>query len=136
MSRRFGLVIGGACVLLAVLAWVGVRVVGQFGVQTYEGYFAPVYSSDGQYVYFVERRVSGTTRVIKDPGFVFGGAPTYGVSVAKDTFSLKKLNVQSGKVEELVALSPSPIEGRSYESQGNMFQYPYAWLRFTKSGQL
>ena len=136
MSRRFGLVIGGACVLLAVLAWVGVRVVGQFGVQTYEGYFAPVYSPDGQYVYFVERRVSGTARVIKDPGFIFGGAPTYAVSVAKDTFSLERLNVQSGKIEELIALSPSPIEGRSYESQGNKFQYPNAWLRFTNRGQL
>ena len=135
-SKRIAILIAGACVLLTVLAWVGVRVLGQLGAQTYESYFAPVYSPDGLYVYFVERRISGTARVIKDPGFVFGGAPTYGVSVAKDTFSLKKLNVQSGKVEELVALPPSPIEGRSYESQGNKFQYPDAWLRFTKSGEL
>ncbi len=136
MSKSIVLSIVGACALLTVLAWVGVRVLGQLGVRTYEGYFAPVYSPDGQYVYFVERRVSGTTRVTKDPGFVFGGAPTYGVSVAKDTFSLNRLNVQSGKIEELVALSPSPIEGRSYESQGNMFQYPNVWLRFTNRGQL
>jgi len=136
MSKRIALLIGGACALLTLLAWIGMRVVGQFGAQTYEGYFAPVYSSDGQYVYFAERRVSGTAKATKDPGFVFGGAPTYGVSVTKDTFSLQRLNVQSGQIEELIALSPSPIEGRSYESQGNKFQYPNAWLRFTNRGQL
>jgi len=136
ISKSIVLSIVGACVLLGVVAWVGVRVVGQLGVQTYEGYLAPVYSPDGQYVYFVERRVSGTSKVTKDPGFIFGGAPTYDVSVAKDMFSLKRIKVQSGKVEELVALSPSPIEGRRYESQGNKFQFPNAWLRFTTGGQL
>jgi hypothetical protein len=136
MSKSFVLLIVGACALFAVVAWVGVRVVGQFGVQTYEGYLAPVYSADGQYVYYVERRVSGTARVTENPGFVFGGPPTYGVSVAKDTFRLKRLNVQSGKIEELIVLSPSPIEGRSYESKGSMFQYSDARLRFINEGQL
>ena len=137
MSKSNVLVIVGACVLFAVLAWVGVRVVGQFfGVQTYEGYFAPVYSPDGQYVYFIQRRVSGTTRVTENPGFIFGGAPTYDVSIAKDTFSLKRLKVQSGQIEELTALAPSPIEGRRYESKGNMFQSARASLKFTKEGQL
>jgi hypothetical protein len=75
MSRSIVLLIIGACALFAVVAWVGVRVVGQFGVQTYEGYLAPVYSADGQYVYYVERRVSGTARVTENPGFVFGGPP-------------------------------------------------------------
>src|ERR1043165_5927844 len=136
MSKSIVLLIVGTCALLGVLGWVGMRVVGQLGKQTYAGYLAPVYSADGQYVYFVERRVTGAAKVIKDPGFIFGGAPTYAVSVAKDAFSLKRLHVQSGKIEELVALSPSPIEGRNYESQGNMFQFPNAWLRFTKEGQL
>ena len=115
MSKSLVLLIVGAGVVFAVVAWVGLRVVGPFGVQTYEGYLAPVYSADGQYVYYVERRVSGTSRVTEYPGFVFGGAPTYAVSVAKDTFRLKRLNIQSGKSEELVVLSPSPIEGRNYE---------------------
>ena len=136
MSKSIVLLIAGACALFVVLAWVGVRVLGQLGGQTYEGYLAPVYSPDGQYVYFIDRRVSGTSRVTENPGFVFGGSPTYAVSVAKDTFSLRRLNVQSGKVEELVALSPSPIEGRSYESKGSLFQYSNAWLRFTKEGPL
>ena len=39
MSKNIVLLIMGACVLFAVVAWVGVRVVGQFGVQTYEGLF-------------------------------------------------------------------------------------------------
>jgi len=36
ISKSIVLSIVGACVLLGVVAWVGVRVVGQLGVQTYE----------------------------------------------------------------------------------------------------
>ncbi|MFL6414748.1 MAG: hypothetical protein ACJ74Y_03635 [Bryobacteraceae bacterium] len=123
--------------LLVVLAWVFVRgAVSQRGAASYEGYFAPVYSADGQHVYFVERRTNGTARQTTEPGFVFGGSPNFDVFVAKDTFSLKRLLVQSGQVEELIQLSPSPIEGRSYEAIGSPFQVPEARLRFTKEGQL
>lgn len=131
------LLIVGVCILLvAVLTWIGVRVVGQRGVQTYEGYFAPVYSPDGQYVYFVERRTSGTARQTSKPSIMLDAPPKFDVSVASDMFSLKRLHVQSGKIEELVTLPPSPLEGRSYESIGNLFQLPDAGIKFTSGGQL
>ena len=136
LSKSVVLVSVGVCAVLAVLAWVGVRAMSQRGPQSYEGYYAPVYSPDGQYVYFVERRTTGTAKQLTEPGFVFGGSPEFAVSVSKDTFSLKRLHVQSGKIEELIMLSPSPIEGRSYESKGNWFQYPNSGLKFTKEGQL
>ena len=123
--------------LLAGLTWVVARaVVGQFVVPTYEGYYAPVYSPDGQYVYFIERRTSGTTRQTSRPSIMMDNPPKFDVSVTKDTFSLKRLHVRSGKIEELVALAPSPLEGRSYESVGNRVQFPFVGLKFTKDGQL
>ena len=124
------------CALLAVLAWAYVRgAVSRPGVENYEGYFAPVYSPDGQYVYFVERRTSGTAKETR-PTDLFFSSPKFDVSVAKDTFTLKRLHVQSGQVEELVHLSPSPIEGRRYEAIGSAFQVADARLRFTKERQL
>lgn len=124
------------CALLALLAWACVRgVVSQPGEESYGGYFAPVYSPDGQNVYFVERHTSGTAKVTR-PTDLFFSAPKYDVFVATDTFSLKRLHVQSGQVEELVRLSPSPIEGQRYEAIGSAFQVPDARLRFIKGQQL
>lgn len=126
-----------ACAMLGLLAWVCVRrVVSQRGVRSYEGYFAPVYSPDGQYVYFVERRTSGIAREIGPLDFMSFSSPKFQVSVAKDTFSLRRLHVQSGQIEELIRLSPSPIEGRHYEVLGGAFHVPRARLSFTKGQQL
>ncbi len=124
-------------VLFAGLTWVVARaVVGQFGVQTYEGYFAPVYSTDGQYVYFIERRTSGTTKQTSRYSIMMDNPPKFYVSVTNDTVSLNRLHVRSGKIEELVAFSPSPLKGQSYDSVGNRFQYFNAGLKLTKAGQL
>jgi hypothetical protein len=124
------------CVLLAVLASACVRgALSRAGMESYEGYFAPVYSPDGQHVYFVERRTSGTAKETQPADLLFS-SPKFDVAVAKDTFTLKRLNVQSGQVEELAHLSPSPIEGRRYEAIGSAFQVPDARLRFTKERQL
>ena len=119
--------------LLGVVAWVLVRAaVG--GVQTSEGYFAPVYSPDGQYVYFVERRTSGTVRRV-GPIDLFSPSK-FDVQVAKDNFSLKRLHVQSSQVEELIGFTPSPTVGQRYEAIGSPFQGSDAQLRFTKERQL
>lgn len=136
LSKSIVLLSVVTCALLAVLAWACVRgAVSQPGVESYEGYFAPVYSPDGQHVYFVERRTSGTAEQTQAADFLFSPAK-FDVFVAKDTFSLKRLHVQSGQVEELIRLSPSPIEGRSYEAIGSAFQVPDARLKFTKGRQL
>lgn len=57
---------------------------------------------------------SGTAKETRTGDFFFRSSK-FDVFVAKDTFSLKRVHVQSGQVEELIRLSPSPIERRRYE---------------------
>ena len=113
MTKGIAILILAIGFVLTVATWALVRVTASFfGTESHEYYFAPVFSPDGQYVYFVERRVSGDVR-LKEPGDLFFSAPKYDVTVAKDSFSLKKLHLQSRQVEELIGFTPSPIEGRS-----------------------
>ena len=124
------------CTLVAALVVTFVRgAMSQGGPKSYEGYFAPVYSADGQHVYFVERRTSGTFKETRSGDFLFRSS-TYDSFVDKDTFTLKRLHVQSGQVEELIRLAPSPIEGRRYKKTGSAFQVADARLMFTKERQL
>ncbi len=123
-------------VLLAGLVVVFVRgAVSQRGGTSFEGYYAPVYSPDGQHVYFVERRISGTVKETKGADLFFS-SPEFDVFVETDTFSLKRLHIQSGEIEELIRLASSPIEGRRYEKTGSPFQVADARLQFTKERQL
>jgi hypothetical protein len=128
-----GVVIG---TLLAAVVVVFVRgAVSQRGGTSFESYFAPVYSPDGQHVYFVERRLNGTFKQTKEADLFFS-SPEFDVSVETDTFVLKRLNVQSGQVEELIRLAPSPLEGQRSEKTWGPFEVADARLRFTKAGQL
>lgn len=123
------------CVLLGAGVWVwGSRVMRLFRIRNYDGYHAPVYSPDGRYVYFVERNTRGTAMVTNVRDLL--SSPKYDVSVDKDTFTLKRLHIESGRIEELTHLSPSPIEGQHYEGIGSPFHYSRALLRFTKEGPL
>jgi len=91
ISKRAVLLVVVICAVLAALVVAFVRgAVSQRGVKTYEGYFAPVYSPDGQHVYFVERRTIGTADETWS-GDLFFSSSKYDVSVEKDTFSLKRL---------------------------------------------
>lgn len=127
--KKFLLPVLLICAVVAV-GWACMR----GGMESYEGYFAPVYSPDGQYVYFVERQTRGDARVTDVGGF-FSDAK-YDVFVAKDTFTLNRLNLATGRVEELIRLAPSPLEGRRYEARGQPFESAEARLRFTKEKQL
>ena len=55
LPKSLVLSIVAGCALLGVLALFWVRRAESQTKQSYVGYFAPVYSPDGQYVYFVER---------------------------------------------------------------------------------
>lgn len=121
------------CALLAVVALVLVR--AAVSQDSYEGYFAPVYSADGEFVYYIERRSSGDVRMTTPPD-IFFSAPKYNVSVAKDSFTLKRLHIRSRKIEELAQFSPSPLEGQRYDVLGSPFHGANARLRFTKEQQL
>ena len=128
-----GVVVGA---LLAALVVVFVRgAMSQRRGTSFEGYFAPVYSPDGQHVYFVERGISGTLKQTKGTDLFFS-SPEFDVFVETDTFTLKRLHVQSGQVEDLIRLAPSPIEGRRSKETGSPFQSADARLQFTKDRQL
>lgn len=103
ISKRLVLAVVAICAVIAALVVVFVRgVVSQRGTKIYEGYYAPVYSTDGKHVFFVERRTSGTADETESGGLFFGSSK-FDVFVEKDTFSLKRLHVQSGQVmSELV----------------------------------
>jgi hypothetical protein len=122
-----------ACALTGVLGWFVVkRAQSQAG---YTAYYDPVYSPDGQYVYFVERRTNAKVKKTSDAGLFFEGAK-FDVAVANDTFSLKRLQVQSGEVQDLIHLAPSPLEGQHYEAIGTPFHVAAAQLKFIKGKQL
>ncbi len=123
------------CALLGVITVVFVQgVMSQLTARTYQGYFAPVYSPDGHYVYFVERSTNATGIQTNVTDFL--SAPQYDVAVAKDTFTLKRIQVANGQIEELNVLPPSPIEGKRYEKIYSPFHVPNARLKFTEGHQL
>jgi hypothetical protein len=101
--------------LMVGLVW---GAVSQGPSRSYEGYFAPVYSPDGQYVYFIERSNSATIVLTRSADLLFSPAQ-FDVHVAQDTFILKRLPVENGKSEELTQFPPSPIQGRRYQQSGN-----------------
>ena len=129
-----GVAILGVALGAAVLFFVR-EAVGQRAVNSDEGYFSPVYSPDGQYVYFIERRSNGTVVQTKPADLLFS-PPNYDVTVSEDTFILKRKHVANGKVEELRRLPPAPTEGERYQMIGNPFHYAGVRLRFKEDRQL
>ncbi|MBA2646831.1 MAG: hypothetical protein H0U81_08545 [Pyrinomonadaceae bacterium] len=116
------------CIMLAALA-----PACRQSAESFEGYFAPVYSPDGQYVYFIERRTSGT---VSGPGAGFFTPPA-DVFISKDEFLLKRINVAGGTIEELKRMPRSPAEGQHFQAyHGSIFATVDARLEFTENGQL
>src|SRR5918995_160263 len=105
ISKRVVFLVVAICAIVAALVVVFVRQAASQPVKNYEGYLAPVYSPDGQHVYFVVRQTRGSAKE-KRTGDLFFRSSEYTVSVEKDTFSLNRLHVQSGQVKELIRLSP------------------------------
>ena len=123
------------CAVLVAVVVVFVRGAGsQHGVHSDQGYFSPIYSRDGKYVYFIERSTSGTVEQTSVPDLF--SPPKFDVQVAKDSFILKRMHVESGRIEELRRLPPSPIEGRRSEEIGGPFHVPGTRLRFKEDNQL
>lgn len=123
------------CAVLAALFFVFARgAMSESKARSYEGYFSPVYSPDGQYVYFIERSITGTVEQT-GPVDIFS-SPRFDVQVAKDRFILKRMRVENSQIEELRHLPPSPIQGRHYETIGSPFHVAGTRLRFTEDHKL
>lgn len=75
-----------------------------------QGYFSPVYSADGAAVYFIARESTGLVG-----GPLLGHehlTPPAHVYLRRDRFFLRRLELESGGVETIATLPPSPLEGR------------------------
>ena len=117
----------GAVLFLAVI----VLVFSQ--VRSHEGYFSPVYSPDGNAVYFIHRESQG---LVTGLGWEFFSPPAH-VFVWSDRFSLRKLDTASGQIDILHRWPPSPIENRRLRTyRGRAFTYPRTQLSWVEGAHL
>ena len=101
-------------IILVVVVALGLLLLAQ--VQSHEGYFAPVYSPDGREVFFIARESRGLVAGFGIESFT---PPAY-VYVWHDRFSLRKLNLDTGRIEIVKSWPASPVEGqtmRTYRSR-------------------
>jgi hypothetical protein len=100
MLRRLGLV----ALVLVLVAAVGVAALIS---KTDRGYFAPLFSADGDTIYAVVRDVGATVVGLGYEGFT----PPASVRVWRDRLTLISIRSSDGRVTELDRLPPSPLEG-------------------------
>ena len=102
-------------------------------VRSHEGYFSPVYSPDGNAVYFIHRESQG---LVTGLGWEFFSPPAH-VFVWSDRFSLRKLDTASGQIDILHRWPPSPIENRRLRTyRGRAFTYPRTQLSWVEGAHL
>ena len=99
-------------------------------VQHEVGYFSPVISPDGQFVYFVRRSTSG---LVWGLGWEFFTPPAHAF-LWQDRFALCRTKIDGSSFEVLHRLPASPLERRTIqEYRGRMFTVPTVVLRFEDS---
>jgi hypothetical protein len=95
-----------ATAVVAVLAFA--QLIGIFTIERHQGFFVPVWSGDGQQVYFIQRDTRG---LIWGFGWEFLTAPA-SAYVFSDRLSLRRLDSASGESEILERFDGSPVAGR------------------------
>ena len=126
MSKQFLLLFAAVFVLVLIVLFYS-------QVQEHEGYFSPVYSPDGNTVYFIHRESQG---LVAGLGWELFSPPAH-VFVWKDRFSLRELDQASGAVETLHRWPASPIEGRHIRTyRGRAFTYPRTRLSWVEGAHL
>ena len=101
-------------------------------VHDHTGYFSPVYSADGQFVYYVARQTRGLVT-----GFGWESiSPPAHVFVWRDRFELHRLDLDTRDVEVLAALPPTPIEDRRIRTyRGRAFTLPFTMLQWVEGSR-
>lgn len=111
----------------------GVAAIFVFLTEVNEGYFDPVYGPQGRYVYFIQRRTIGVTWGLGIE-FVTGPAQAFAFS---DRLGLNRLEVATGRIEELESWPGTPITRRLVRNyRGAMFQALSAQLRAEAPGRV
>lgn len=128
-----GVILGGvflAGVLGVVVMWRG-GLPPLARAHDLEGIHAPAYDSAGDYLYFVFRATRGISR---GPGWEHFTPPAW-THVTSDVVSLRRLELASGQVEEIVRWPESPIVGRTIRTyHGRIFTLLRAQLRVNEEG--
>jgi hypothetical protein len=74
-----------------------------------KGFFSPAFSSDGKVIFFIQRETSGIQRLIESGGIWFGGSSKSKVFTIKDNFYLKKMDIETKKIEIFQKFPSSPL---------------------------
>jgi len=123
MPGKVILLIVSLLVGIAAALAVGAVVVGLYSIERHRGFFAPVWSEDGEYIYFVERETRGRVLGL---GWEFFTPPAR-VHVDSDRIRLRRLRVhgmhiQDGEFETLIENKATPLENRDIRTyRGRIF---------------
>lgn len=110
------LLTAGAVVAVFALA----QLIGIFTLERHRGFFAPVWSADGQQVYYLERDTRG---LVWGFGWEFFTPPA-SAYVISDRLTLRRLDIASGKSELLERFDGSPVVGRvTKHYRGSIFNF-------------
>ena len=129
------LILWGSLAGLGGLIVVGIIMV-LVGLVSYErlrGYYSPIFARDGASVFYVQRETSGVTWGLGWESFT---APAHAYALS-DRFSLHRLDLASGAVEEIRRWPDSPaVQQHLRAYRGKIFQVGKARLRIADNGEL
>jgi len=118
---------------LAVLVIAATLLTGVIAFSSDRGYFAPVFSHDGQSIYVVRRDVSAT---IVGFGHEFWTPPAR-VRIRRDRFALLNIRLADRQVTTVEAFPPSPLEGTSLSTyHGAIYGVGRGYLRWADASHL
>lgn len=110
----------GALILLTMLI-LGLQYSGLLAFERYSGFYAPTWDLYGKQVFYIQRDTLG---VIRGPGRIAdkNAAPAIRAWVLSDQISLRRLNMEDGRVEILRQLDETPASGRILHTyRGHVF---------------
>lgn len=111
-----------AATLAMAFAWALGGIPGLAQRHSLQGVFAPAYDESGSYLYFIQRSTRGWSF---GPGWEHFTPPAR-VRASRDGFSLRRLDLETGRVEELASWDRSPLVARPISAYRNRIFTPVA----------
>jgi hypothetical protein len=129
LVRWLALTITGAAAVAAMAAFA----IGLVGVPSATGYFSPVFSPDGRFVYVLSREARATVTGFGATGFT----PPATVRLHRDRFLLLRISVDEGSRTVVEDFGASPFEGDTLKAyHGAIFGSPHTHLRWADGEHL
>src|SRR5262245_40530438 len=118
---------------LAVLVIAATLLTGVLAFSSDRGYFAPLFSPDGQSIFVIRRDVSATA-----VGFGYESwTPPAHVRIGRDRFSLLNIRLADRRVTTVETFPPSPLEGTSLSAyHGAIYGVGRGYLRWADRSHL